>query len=102
MKISLLCTNSGSDISLAELKTYTEGWLLSCEIDQHSPNTITFRSNLLKKLVWFLERENCASCGLNELRKFFHYIQNGYKNPEGRCGGRGGGMPVEIAWLCGV
>ena len=70
-KTPLSLTNSASGfdslfspaLSLADLASYAEGWLLDGEIRQHSPQTQVFRRMILDKLLWFLQGKLYLSCG---------------------------------------
>ncbi|MCX6380977.1 MAG: tyrosine-type recombinase/integrase [Armatimonadetes bacterium] len=85
-RTSLPYTKSDSNISVADVKNYSEGWFLSCEISQHSPSTLNNRKLYIRNLLWFFEKESITTCGVTELRRFILYIQNGHKDPEGRWG----------------
>ena len=72
------------EISLSDLKKYAEGWLLSCEIAQHSEATLANRRIYVKNLLWFLRQREYESCSVMELRAFFAYCTNGHKDEGGR------------------
>src|SRR5579859_7004992 len=75
-----------ASISLADLARYTDGWLLACEIAQHSSRTIGNRKEIVNHLLWFLRQREYASCGTMELRQFLAYVTNGHKEQGGRWG----------------
>jgi site-specific recombinase XerD len=73
-------------LEVSKLEHYAEGWLLSGDISQHSPNTLAFRRLLVTKLRWFLDRERLPRCGTHELRLFLAYLTHGHREPGGRWG----------------
>ena len=81
-------------IEVVELEHYADGWLLSCEIDQHSTRTIGNRRDILKKFFWFLRYKRLAQCGTMELRGFLAYLTNGHKEFGGRWGNPSQTRPV--------
>lgn len=84
--LPLPSVHSDSALSVSELKRYAEGWLLSCEIGQHSSSTMANRRLYLKNLFWFFDHVGISCCDVLELRRFFAYVTNGYKEPGGRWG----------------
>jgi hypothetical protein len=79
-------TKTAPAIPVAELRQLAEGWLLDGDIRQHSERTQGNRREIVDKLLWFLDDQHLASCGLNELRKFFAYLTRGHEDPRGRWG----------------
>ncbi len=73
-----------SEISLSDLEKRSEGWLLSCEIAQHSEPTLANRRIYVINLLWFLRQRKYESCSVMELRAFFAYCANGHKDEGGR------------------
>jgi site-specific recombinase XerD len=63
-----------------------DSWLLACDIERHSERTIESRRERVGRLVWFLPEKGHESCGLSELRAFFHYLNHGHKDKAGRWG----------------
>ena len=80
---------------LTELQKYADGWLISCEISQHSAATLANRRLILKNLVWFLNRRNLSECGVMELRQFLAYLNTGHKDAGGRWGNPQQTKPVK-------
>jgi integrase/recombinase XerD len=81
-----LFTKTEPTLDTAQLARYAEGWLLSGDIDQHSRRTQDSRRDIVDKLLWFLKRNRCASCGTLELRQFLAYLTHGHEEPGGRWG----------------
>ena len=50
-----ICPNSQASLSIS-LHRLTEGFLLSCKVENKSPATISFYKNILDKFRWFLEK----------------------------------------------
>ena len=73
-------------LSLDQLAYYGHGWLVDCEIRQHSPATRATRRLILGKLLWYLRRQALSCCGTPELRGFFSYLINGHTEDGGRWG----------------
>jgi site-specific recombinase XerD len=84
-----------SALDVAELRRYTEGWLLACDIARHSPQTLSLRRHITGKLLWFLADREIAFCGLHELRLFFAYLNHGHEEPRGRWGNPLENQPVK-------
>jgi hypothetical protein len=76
----------GSDASIlvSNLEKYATGWLLSCQISQHSERTLGNRRLVLEKLLWFFKEKAIQDCGVMELRLFLAYLNTGHKNLGGR------------------
>ncbi len=81
-------------IGVVELARYAEGWLLAGDISQHSQCTVYTRSSIVRKLLWFLQRRACETCGTLELRQFLAHLTNGHKEPGGRWGNPRMNKPV--------
>jgi len=64
------CRESASELNRAELRKYADGWLLDCEIRQHSRRTIDTRRDIVSKLLWHLGYTEADTCGTHELRAF--------------------------------
>ena len=77
-------TISNVFVLTTKLQTLAVGWLLACDINQHSERTIYNRRMLIRHLVWFLELRGFEECGVNELRAFLAYCTNGHKERRGR------------------
>lgn len=73
-------------LSPAELSYYADGWLVDCEIRQHSVSTLTTRRMTIRNLLWLLRLRERACCGTAELREFFTYLLHGHKDAGGRWG----------------
>lgn len=50
--LPLPSVHSESALSVSELKRFAEGWLLACEIGQHSSSTLANRRLYLKNLFF--------------------------------------------------
>lgn len=77
---------SSNSISLRDLESHVGAWLLTCEIDQHSPRTISNRKSIVDKLVWFMRTYEYPEADLDTLRRFLAYVTNGHKKTGGRWG----------------
>lgn len=75
-----------ASLSVAQLAYQANGWLVDCEIRQHSPATTATRRMMLDKLLWFLKENDLPCCGLAELRGFFSYLMSGHTGMGGRWG----------------
>ena len=73
-------------IFVADLPRMVESWLLHCDINRHSERTIESRRERMGRFQWFVRFREYESCGLPELRAFFHYLNHGHKEPGGRWG----------------
>lgn len=73
-------------IGIRDLHRFIDGWLMAGAIAQHSDRTTANRRLITKNLIWYLRREEFASCGVHELRSFFLYLSVGHKEPGGRWG----------------
>jgi integrase/recombinase XerC len=73
-------------ISVADLERYAKGWLLDSEIRQLSPGTVSNRTLIIEKLLWFLKQKELSRCGTLELRQFLAYVSSGHEDAEGRWG----------------
>lgn len=73
-------------VSVANLEKYADGWIISCQISQHSERTLGNRRMVLEKLLWFFKQKKIQDCGVNELRLFLAYLSTGHKDPGGRWG----------------
>ena len=69
-------------IAVSRLTTYVSGWLLSCELAQHSPSTLQTRRWFMDKLLSFMNERRCAECSVVELREFLHLLSG--RRPGGR------------------
>ncbi len=70
----------------SRLQNLADGWLLACDINQHSEKTIYTRRQLIRHLIWFLNKRGSEECGVGELRAFLAYCTNGHREPGGRWG----------------
>jgi site-specific recombinase XerD len=73
-------------IPVAELETLARGWLLDGQIRQHSKATLSARTLLVEKLLWYLKQQEFEVCGIHELRSFLAYLNSGHESKEGRWG----------------
>ena len=73
-------------LSTADLASYADGWLLDCEIRQHSAQTRGFRRMMLDKLLWLLREKEYVTCGKAEIRAFLAYLSTGHTAAGGRWG----------------
>jgi site-specific recombinase XerD len=71
-----------------------DGWLLACEIAQHSKRTIGNRRSILDKFIWFLKQRGYSTCGTLELRQFLAYLNKGHTQAGGRWGNSQQTRPV--------
>jgi integrase/recombinase XerD len=81
-----LTESATSALSLSELETAAEQWLLDGKLRNHSPRTSEARRELTEKLLWFLNEKGFARCGLEEVRGFLAHVQTGHEEPGGRWG----------------
>ncbi len=77
---------TGDGIPVPELERNAQGWLLDCEIRQHSRAATATRRIILDKLLWFLRTNEYPTCGVRELRGFLAYLTRGHENAGGRWG----------------
>jgi site-specific recombinase XerD len=87
-------TRTDTGIESSDLPRLGEGWLLTCDIRQHSPRTITSRCEILQKLQWFLRDRELSVCDVHSLRAFFSYLSHGHTDPRGRWGNPACTRPV--------
>jgi site-specific recombinase XerD len=71
---------------VADLETYSHGWILDGQYRYLSPATLGARRDLITKLLWFLRSHDHATCGLPELRAFLAYLSTGHTDEGGRWG----------------
>ena len=79
-------TKTDASIGTSELARAAQGWLLDCEIRQHSNRTLDSRKSIVDKLIWFLKQNELPVCGTLELRQFLAYLTKGHERPGGRWG----------------
>jgi integrase/recombinase XerC len=60
--------------SVSKLRHLADGWMLDCEIEQHSEATLTNRRYLLEKLFWFFEEKKIDCCNPTTLRQFLLHV----------------------------
>ena len=75
-----------SSLTLSELHSFGQGWLISCDLAYHSPRTIASRRDILKKLEWFLITKRYDVCDTDELKHFMSYMKHGHDEVGGRWG----------------
>jgi integrase/recombinase XerD len=80
---------SSQGILLSELEIAVEGWLLDCDIRQHSGRTLEARRALTTKLLWFLRYKRQTACGTHQLRQFLGHVTRGHEEQGGRWGDAG-------------
>jgi hypothetical protein len=73
-----------ASIHVEALHLHVENYLIDCEIEGHSERTVEVCRLITGKLLWWLNREERAVCGLAELRQFFVYLHRAHKGPAGR------------------
>jgi site-specific recombinase XerD len=78
--------NEAEGLSRPDLARLVQNWILDAELGNRSPRTIKNRRDLTGKLLWFVDRRGFEACGVDELRAFFLYLQNGHKDAAGRWG----------------
>jgi site-specific recombinase XerD len=87
MKVTpLTSTKTACSLPASELERGTEGWLLDCEIRQHSKATLELHRIILSKLAWFVHDRKLTALGTLELRQFIVYLTRGHEQPGGRWG----------------
>lgn len=79
-------TETADDLSAADLSRYAQSWLLTGEIEQHSPRTLTNRREILNHLAWYLKHAGFDVVDVAALRGFLHYCTTGHKEAGGRWG----------------
>ena len=82
-------------LATLDLARYCEGWLLACDIAEHSQQTLNLRKIVCDKLLWFLRSKEIEACGTLELRQFFSYLKHGHEQPGGRWGNPQQTRPVK-------
>lgn len=73
-------------ILVCELLPQLDNWLADCDMANHARTTNEVRRIIVSKLIWFCDQKGYTSCGLNELRQFFAYLNHGHESEEGRWG----------------
>src|SRR5262249_39997569 len=81
------CTSATVRLSVSDLRSFSQSWLMDCEARRHSHRTVEARRQLLDKLLWYLQQEEMTHCGRDEIRRFLRYVSHGHKNAGGRWGG---------------
>ena len=72
-----LSTGSKSYTQLAiPLKRLIEGFLLSCKVENKSPDTISFYKNILDKFQWFLGKYGVDTIDATSIRQFLVYLKD--------------------------
>ncbi len=66
---ALSLANFANSLSASVMEQNATGWLLDCEIRQHSRATIAIRRIVLDKLHSFLQQRKYSECGVRELRQ---------------------------------
>lgn len=80
--------------TVSQVEQNGKTWLLDGEIRQHSRATLSLRTIILDKLVWFLRQREYERCGTLELRHFLAYLTTGHEQPGGRWGNEKQDRPV--------
>lgn len=75
-----------ASIPVKQLRRFAEDWLLDCELQQHSSQTLYCRKDYLKKFFWFLQHRGFEAVGTPEIKQFMLYLSNGHEEPGGRWG----------------
>ena len=83
---ALTFTKTACSLPVSELGRGMQGWLLDCEIRQHSPATLELRKIVVGKLAWFLAEQKSDACGTFELRQFIVYLSRAHEQDGGRWG----------------
>jgi integrase/recombinase XerC len=86
---------SDSALAVPELQRYIDGWFIACELRPCSAATLALRHTIVGNFLWFVRREEYASCDVMELRSFFLYIGRGHKDAGGRWGNPNQCRPVK-------
>lgn len=71
-----------ASIDINQLQRYAEGWILDCEIRQHSKATLAARRQLLKNFWWYCEKFKVNIVDRTAIRQFLAYAAS--DPPEGR------------------
>lgn len=79
-------TSQAKEPSVAKLQGLSDEYLCDCDLRLQSPRTIETRRVFLRNFLWFLERRGYETCGVPQLRQFFHYLMHGHEEPGGRWG----------------
>jgi site-specific recombinase XerD len=95
MRNCALPSVKSDDLSIADLKRFSDGWLLASEIRPCSATTMENRRLHVRNLLWFIRRQEYQSCGVMELRAFFAYFNTGHKDDGGRWGNPQERKPVK-------
>src|SRR5579859_1816351 len=86
MEKAQLTSGNFPGLALSEFKHYSQGWLLDCEMRQHSAGTLALRRLILEKFTWFLAQRELSAVNTLAVRHFLVYVANGHKEPGGRWG----------------
>lgn len=67
-------------LSLAELTTFGDSWLLDGDIQGLSPRTLAERREMLEKLAWFLRQREIPHLDRQACRLFLAYVARAHKS----------------------
>jgi site-specific recombinase XerD len=79
-------SSTSTALTVSELQSLTDGWLLDGELRQLSPRTLEARQRLVGKFLWFLSEKGFTCCGRLEVRAFLAHVSRGHEEPAGRWG----------------
>ena len=79
-------TGGDNAVSVDLLPRLVDSWFLACDVNRHSDSTLLTRRNRMKNFLWYLKQREFATCGVHELRHFFHYLVHGHQEADGRWG----------------
>lgn len=73
-------------ITVTDLARYTQGWLMTGQIEGYTSRTLTERARFIRLLLWFLNQQEYTHCGAQELRHLLAYVREGPPDGSGRWG----------------
>lgn len=79
-------TAESTSVPVENLPRLIEDWLCDCELSGCSRQTVEVRRIMLAKFLWFLQQFNATCCGLDQVRRFFIYLNRGHEDAGGRWG----------------
>ncbi len=80
----LRSVNSGVSIALADLRQFSEGWIIDAQYRQLSPTTIESRKGFMYRFLWWLNEFGHDHCSHLELKGYFAYLATSHQRKEGR------------------
>ncbi len=77
-------TENEAQIAVAALARCVNDWLFDGDLRGFSPHTTEARRVYVGKFIEFLQQRGFATCGVSELRQFFHHLNRAHLESGGR------------------